>query len=268
MTEVSGHNEAAYDALDVGEYADAAPHLQHAFIIALYRELLDRAFQIASRAAKSGEVLALDLGAGDGTATRPMLQRGAHVVAVDVSQNQLSQLQAHCVGYGDRLAVRCEDVEVVLRERSRHHIVVANSFLHHVPDYLSLLENAAACVAECGILLTFQDPVWKPSMSRRDAWFSALAYNLWRLSRPDVIGGVWRRLRRMAGVWSEHSVHDMTEFHAIRDGVNQNRIQTLLEQHGFDCEVSLYCSCQGAWFQRLGERLGVRNTFAILAVKR
>ena len=250
-----------------GEYALAAPHLQHKSIGSLYSALLRRAVSIARRSALEECVSVLDLGAGDGVATRPMLELGAEVTAVDISDQQLRQLQKHCESFGNRLQIRCEDVGVVLGEGLRYDVVVANSFLHHVPDYLSLIRRAADCLAEGGVLLTFQDPVWKPAMSRRDAIISALAYDLWRLTRPDVLGGIWRRLRRLAGFYSEHSVHDMTEFHAIREGVDQAAIRNLLEQQGFTCEVIEYCSCHGSAFQRLGDRLGVRNTFALLAVK-
>lgn len=262
------HNRTAYDALDAGDYSSTAPHLQHHSIWHLYEQLLDRALSAAGRSAVGGGVVALDLGAGDGVATRPLLARGANVVAVDISEKQLAQLRDSCVGFPGQLEVRCEDVNVVLEESRRYQIVVANSFLHHVLDYLALIDRAVMCVEDGGVLFTFQDPVRKRSMSRRDAWFTAVTYDLWRLTQPDLLGGLFRRLRRLLGFWSESSRHDMTEYHAIRDGVDQDKLSELLRERGFECEIVRYTSCQGSWFQWLGERIGVLNTFSIIAVKR
>ncbi|MDI3258484.1 MAG: class I SAM-dependent methyltransferase [Sinobacteraceae bacterium] len=259
-------NQAAYDALATIDYVVGAPHLRHESIRRLYLDLLGTALGPFLSRGRCPRVL--DLGAGEGSATLPLLQMGAAVVAVDISARQLAALQARCAGFADRLTMRCEDISTVLAEdREEYDAVVANSLLHHIPDYLNLVEGVARIVREGGAFVSFQDPVWRPAMSRRDRWLSDGAYAIWRLGRGDVIGGLGRRLRRMRGRYSESSIHDNVEFHAVRQGVDQHAIVRLLNERGFRCRLQEYCSFHSDYLQRFGERWRVLNTFGLLAVR-
>lgn len=256
-------NRLVYDAMQAGEYMADAPHLSHESIRALYVQMVSRAFEIASQDGRVPTVL--DLGAGDGIATRPFLSLGAHVVAVDISMQQLAQLRLECAEYGDRVEIRCADVFDVLSEGRKFDIVVANSFLHHIPDYLSLVAGAADVLSERGILMTFQDPMWNKSTTYRDSLLSGIAYFIWRLGREDALRGMGRKLRRSLGIYSTTSIYDNVEYHAVRDGVNQIAIRQMLEQKGWQCSIAEYCSFHSMKLQPLGEKLGVKNTFAIMA---
>lgn len=110
--------------------------------------------------------------------------------------------------------------------------------------------------------------MWKPSISRRDALLSWAAYSAWRLGQGDLLGGIGRRIRRMLGFYSAESLHDNTEYHAVRDGVNQNAIRAVLAAEGLECEILEYCSFHSDTLQPLGEKLGVKNTFGLLATKK
>jgi len=46
----------------------------------------------------------------------------------------------------------------------------------------------------------------------------------------------------MLGIYSTDSVYDNTEYHAVRNGVNQNEIMRTLRNKGFDCTLKEYCS--------------------------
>jgi len=258
-------NRLVYDAMQAGEYMVDAPHLSHESIRSLYVQMVSSAFEIASQDGLVPTVL--DLGAGDGIATKPFLSLGAHVVAVDISMQQLAQLRAECAEYGDRIEIRCADVFEVLGEDRKFDIVVANSFLHHVPDYLSLVARASDVLSERGILMTFQDPMWGKSITPRDALLSGIVYLIWRLGRADVLRGIGRKLRRTLGIYSATSIYDNAEYHAVRDGVNQIAIQQMLEKKGWQCSVVEYCSFHSMKLQPLGEKLGVKNTFAIIATR-
>jgi len=256
-------NQVAHDAMVEGEYATLAPHLCHESIRNRYAALISRVMAGAMRSGYTPTVL--DLGAGDGLTTMPFLALGARVVAVDISRQQLKQLEERCKAYGDRLEVRCADIAEVLRQGGSYDVVVINSVLHHIPDYLGLLEQVPGLLGERGIFFSFQDPMWKASMTLRDSFLSGVAYAAWRLGRGDVFGGLWRRVRREFGVYKADSLHDNTEYHAVRGGMNQLAISQLLTNHGMRCEVTEYCSFHSTLLQPVGERLSVRNTFAIFA---
>ena len=255
-------NQAIHDAMKTGEYALLAPHLCHQSIRSLYIKLVEYVFNAA--ASHSSPPRALDLGAGDGTATVPFLERGAKVLAVDISEKQLEQLREKCEKYGALLETRKEEMSVVLSEGKKFDIIVMNSVLHHIPDYMGLLKLVSLSLSENGVFMSFQDPKWSPSISFKDAVLSNAAYFMWRVRRGEVLAGLWRRIRRMAGVYSDDSLYDNSEYHAVRDGVNQLEIRDQFVKAGLDCRIIEYCSFHSVLLQPIGERLKVRNTFAIL----
>ena len=157
-------------------YDDGAPHLNHAGVRALFCELARTAWAEALRSCETPRVF--DLGAGEGSATMPFLTLGARVTAVDSSAAELDALRKKAERFGDRLDVRCEDVSDALAAmRDEYDIVVASSFLHHVPDYLGLLSRAVARLSPHGQFLSFQDP-----MRYDSAWDAAQGVLRSRLS--------------------------------------------------------------------------------------
>lgn len=257
-------NIATYDAAATREYVDGAPHIKHKALRELYGQLLIQVFEIAHSYTRQPRVL--DLGAGEGAATLPFLELGASVVAVDISSSQLNALKSRCKGFEDRLELRCENICDTLELRDQtYDIIVANSFLHHIPDYLGMLDRAIPLLRRRGQFFSFQDPMRYDTLGRVNRWFSQAAYLSWRLFRGDVIGGLGRTLRRSRGVYLEDSRYDNAEYHVMRNGVDQLAIARLFARHDCECRIVPYFSTQNRYFQSLGDGLGMRNTFAILA---
>ena len=94
-----------------------------------------------------------------------------------------------------------------------------------------------------------------------------MAYFWWRVFKGDVIGGITRKIRRGRGIFLDDSVHDNAEYHVVRKGLDQNAINDFFISHGFDCTILDYFSTQSRLFQPIGSRLGIRNSFGILAQK-
>ena len=67
------------------------------------------------------------------------------------------------------------------------------------------------------------------------------------------------------GFYFEDSLHDNSEYHAVRNGVDQMAIHDLFVNEGMDCVVIEYCSLHSNWMQPFGEKLRIKNTFAIVA---
>lgn len=259
-------NVSAYDAQATRKYVDGAPHVKHASLRQLYGKLVVQVFDGARERVTTPMVL--DLGAGEGSATLPFLQLGAKVVAVDISRSQLGALKAKCRHFGDMLEVRCEDITNTLRVKSeRYDVVVVNSFLHHVPDYLGLIREAATVLNPCGQFFSFQDPLRYDSVNKATLVFSTLAYFSWRVLRGDLVGGLRRRIRRSRGVYLEDSLHDNAEYHVTRNGVDQDAIRRLFEELGFHCSIVSYFSTQSRLFQPIGPVLAMKNTFGVVAQK-
>ena len=260
-------NVSAYGAEATREYIDGAPHIKHASLRTLYGKLVVQIFDSAKKHTKTPK--ALDLGAGEGSVTLPFLELGAKVVAVDISNSQLDALKTKCEHFGEMLEVRCEDINDTLRDKSeKYDIIVVNSFLHHVPDYLEMIREATTVLNPHGQFFSFQDPLRYDSVGRATMTFTTLAYFSWRVFKGDVLGGLRRRIRRARGIYLEDSVHDNAEYHVTRNGVDQDAIRGLLKEEGFDCNIVSYFSTQSRLFQPIGAILSMKNSFAVVAQKR
>jgi SAM-dependent methyltransferase len=213
----------------------------------------------------------LDLGAGEGSVTLPFLELGAAVTAVDISEAQLRDLQAKCGSYMGRLEIRCQDVSAalqsLLRAGKQYDLVVANSFLHHIPDYLGLIRQAVEILRPHGEFFSFQDPIRYESLGTFSSAFCKLAYFSWRITKGDVWGGIKRRMRRARGVYLDSCPQDNVEYHAMRGGVDQDALASLLGHLGLHCQVIRYFSTQSRIWQPVGAALGIANTFALRACK-
>lgn len=263
MTSSVDANRSLYDGSF--DYSAVAPHLAHPELRELHDRLLTRIYERAREYSAAPRVL--DLGAGDGISTELLLRLGARVTAVDLSEPQLSNLRARCVQYADRLEIRCADVLEVVREPGAFDVVVLNSFLHHIPDYLGLIDAAIARLVDCGQVFTFQDPLRYDTLSRTNYAASQGAYFMWRVLQGNLLQGLRTRVRRLRGVYVAGSKEDDAEYHVTRNGVDQDAIVQLLNERGFAADVIRYFSTQSPILQRVGVRVGLANTFGIVATR-
>ncbi|MHC1784990.1 MAG: class I SAM-dependent methyltransferase [Anaerolineaceae bacterium] len=259
-------NISTYHEEATKKYINGAPHIKHASIRGLYSKLLVQVLDYSKTFTDIPKVL--DLGAGEGSTTLPFLEFGAHVTAVDSSKSQLEELQNRCRRFSEGLTIRCEDVSETLEIKGeKYDIIVANSFIHHVPDYIGLINKAIYLLSPNGQFFSFQDPQRYDSLPGFTNLFSKFAYFSFRIFQGDLIEGIRRRIRRCRGIFLENSMYDNAEYHVVRNGVDQDAISRIFDENGFDCEVVSYFSTQSTLFQHLGTFCGVKNTFAVLARK-
>jgi 2-polyprenyl-3-methyl-5-hydroxy-6-metoxy-1,4-benzoquinol methylase len=259
-------NAAMFNEEGTANCVSASPHLTHAMVRDLYASLVLRTFNTARKHVSMPRVL--DLGAGEGSATLPFLQLGAHVTAVDISETQLAVLNQKCGQFSSRLRVYRQDINELLDANDeRYDIAVMNSFVHHIPDYLQLFQKAIAILTPNGSIFSFQDPLRYDTLGKSSFCFSMCAYFFWRLFQGNYLQGLRTRIRRLQGVYVPGSKEDDAEYHVTRNGVDQDAIAQLLLSEGFTCETIRYFSTQSSLFQRLGSFFGIENTFAVIAQK-
>ena len=255
-------NRVLYDEAGASKYVNSAPHLKHRRLVEFHTSLVESVYSAAAR--DSETVRVLDLGAGEGSCAYNFLRLGATVTAVDISEHQLERLQVRCKCFSQRLELRHEDAWDALQRPDRYEVVVANSFLHHVPDYLALIRRALAHIAMKGQFLSFQDPLRYDTMTRTSYAFSNMSYFAWRTFQGNLWQGLKTRIRRARGIYIEGSKEDDAEYHVTRNGVDQIAICSLLESSGFHCRLIRYFSTQSAILQRVGSWLDLPNTFAVV----
>jgi 2-polyprenyl-3-methyl-5-hydroxy-6-metoxy-1,4-benzoquinol methylase len=261
-------NAAFYDSENTRDYLKTAPHHKHPTLRNLYTELIGEAYGAALSFSKPR---ILDIGAGEGSATLPFLELGGDVTAVDISADMMAVLRLRCQEYGQHLDTICEDIfdtlESLRVQKRQYDIAVAVSFLHHVPDYMGMILALAPLLSEHGQFFSFQDPLRFDTVGRMTKAFGNFSHYSWRVFQGDVTGGIMRHMRRKRGPDPDNP-DDNTEYHYFRNGVDQEAIQRQFEEMGFDCRVVPYFSTQSRIGQRVGEALGLKCNFAILAGRR
>lgn len=147
-------------------------------------------------------------------------------------------------------------------------VVLCISVLHHIPDYSFFVSRLVGLVNEGGALASYQDPDSYPRRRRRDSVADRASYFTWRLTQGDLVAGAHTRLRRLRGHYDETMPSDMTEYHVVREGVDDKALVQSLRAEFGQVDRILYWATQAAALQQLGERLGLRNTFGIEAINR
>ena len=99
-----------------------------------------------------GTPYALDFGAGTGNLTRQLLQAGASVLAADVSEGCLKELQSlnGRPGLLKTMTLNGRDLSGVAS--GSLDLVATYSVLHHVPDYLGIIDEFVRVVKPGGLI--------------------------------------------------------------------------------------------------------------------
>jgi phospholipid N-methyltransferase len=244
-------------------YRAQSAHLKHRQIYEfLLRNMRD---VLADLKARGLGTRLLEIGAGDGGFSEPALAYGCRVTVTEMSLPSYQELQGRYGGNEYFEALFDEDGSLsVVGDRQFTGILYA-SVLHHIPDYIGAINKSLTHLAPGGSFMSFQDPLWYPSVKRPVRWFNRSAYLLWRASRGNYARGVGTLLRRARKTYDVTNPSDMVEYHVVRNGVNHELLFTELNKRFEQVEIFTYWSTPSAFWQRIGERLGLRTTFGIVA---
>jgi SAM-dependent methyltransferase len=107
---------------------------------------------VAALAKPAAEVRALDVGCGTGNVTRHLIDLGVRVVAADVSPHFLRLVRRRFGSSGrlDTVLLNGQDLAGV--EDGSFDLTCAYSVLHHVPDYLAMVDEMARVVRPGGLV--------------------------------------------------------------------------------------------------------------------
>lgn len=258
------HQEAAYP--DGHDYKSETPHLKHHWLYDLL--LAQIRSTVDGLAARGLPLRVLDVGAGDGAFVEPLLAAGCDVTATEMSGPSVERL-SRLYGRNERFrAVFDGDGSLGPVAGERFSLVLYGSVLHHIPDYLAAIESSVSLLAPGGGLVSVQDPLWYPRMRPAVHRLSEAAFLAWRVSRGNLRRGAASRVRRWRGTLDERLTSDTVEFHVVRQGVDEEAVRDLLRARFATVTIIPYWSTFTVSGQRLGERVGLANTFAAVAEDR
>jgi Methyltransferase domain len=246
------------------DYTAGSPHLKHP---RLKGRLLDLIFAATEEASAAGlPPTLLEIGAGDGSITEPLLAHGLEVTSTEMSSAAIGSLETRFRGNDRFRALHDPTGSLEILSEEKFSCILFASVLHHVPDYLGLVSGATEKhLDQGGSLVSIQDPLWYPRMPQAVRWFSSGAYLSWRIFQGGISRGLRTRVRRRRHGLREDVPEDAVEYHVVRDGVDDEALVDLLSS-GFErVAVHKYWSTQGSIQQSAGERLGLVNTFALQA---
>ena len=243
------------------DYRAGSPHLMH---WQLYDRLVREVLCVLRTSGAPTTVL--EVGAGHGGYTEPLLAAGHHVTATEMSRPSLARLKER-FGSNERFSCAFDsDGSLDMLGGRTFSLVLCVSVLHHIPDYKAFVQRALSRHLEVGgSFISIQDPLWYPSVPRVTRRLDRLAYLAWRSARGRYREGVRTQLRRMRGVYDPSNPADMVEYHVVRNGVDEEALRTVLERSFEQVRLEKYWSTPAATFQRAGARLGLRNTFMLVA---
>jgi len=136
----------------------------------------------------SEPLTALDYGCGSGNLTRHLLERGLQTVSADVSEHFLKLIEKKFSqsGLSSTLKINGKDLSSV--PNSQFDLAATYSVLHHVPDYLHMVEEMCRVVKPGGVV--YIDHEVTEAYYRRPAAY----VEFMRKARPRVD---WRRYLRL-----------------------------------------------------------------------
>jgi len=100
---------------------------------------------------RADKLIALDIGCGSGNVTNHLLEAGYQVIASDVS-NKFLDLVAGKFNEDDLSVFKLNGIDLKGVESASVDLVVMYSVLHHIPDYLKILEECVRVVKDGGVI--------------------------------------------------------------------------------------------------------------------
>jgi SAM-dependent methyltransferase len=239
-----------------------SPHLAHP---ALRGRLVALLLETVKTVAGSGLPLrVLEIGAGHGGYTAEALTAGCNVTAVELSRPSFRKLAAR-YGANPRVTTVFDPDGSLATLDGTYSLVLCISVLHHIPDYIAFIDRVTARLRRGGALLTLQDPLWYPRLSRLTRTVDRAAYLAWRIGQCNVGGGVTAMVRRLRGVYPAIEAGEIGYYHVVRQGVDEQAIARRLEARFDRVGVHSYWSNHLAAARRPAEMGGLLNTFAVQA---
>jgi ubiquinone/menaquinone biosynthesis C-methylase UbiE len=202
------------------------------------QQRLHNTLREAVNAVRTGSkpLTALDYGCGSGNLTRHLIELGAHVVSADVADDYLKAVEREFAGTGASRTLKVNGADLSSLPDASFDLVATYSVLHHVPDYLHIVDEFCRVTRPGGVVHVDHEVI--PGYWQRPP----LYVEFLKKARPRVD---WRRFlsllldvkgyihiaRRLANprYKREGDIHVWPDDH-----IEWDRIERTLSSHGFE----------------------------------
>ena len=158
-------NRAAHDRLG-GAYDARHPEIFNEFEQSRLLASVTGAVAAITSATPADDRVLLDVGAGTGNLTEKLLAHPGRVIATDVSPRMLRDLADRLGGDGQLSTIVLDGVGLLPIADASVDLAGCYSVLHHVPDYLGLVDELTRVVRPGGVILIEHEMApqyWTPS---------------------------------------------------------------------------------------------------------
>jgi SAM-dependent methyltransferase len=248
---------------DRHDYVSGSPHLKHAQLRDRLLAVLDAA--IATSPGRRRRIEVLEVGAGHGFFTTHLRENGARVTLTEMSRPSARHLTRAFADDPDVEVVYDADGQWAFDTTRTFDAVVCLSVLHHIPDYLTAVSRFADITRPGGVFVSWQDPLWYSRLPKAQRFAAQVAYYSWRTRQGDVRRALATMSRRMRSVLDPGNPSDMVEYHVVRDGVDEDAVESLLASRYERVDTERYWSTQSAWWQSWGDARDYASTFGLVA---
>lgn len=221
------------------DYHDAFARVydaDHAELSHLYeRWMLRRDLDALQALFPSERLSILEVGAGTGRVTIPMLKRGWDVTALDVSKEMLKvcerKAQAITNLSGRLTTIVGTTDEAVGMKAGTFHAIAFSSVLHHIPNYLDTVEQLLPLLQPRGCIYIAHEPL-SDEIDHKTISMRIVKAVDYLLCTPFQLFRMWSKWRAR---YSDYPGDDsLVEFHdAGRGGLDHEHLFRRLSEEGF-----------------------------------
>jgi 2-polyprenyl-3-methyl-5-hydroxy-6-metoxy-1,4-benzoquinol methylase len=175
---------------------------------------------------------ALDFGAGTGNLTGKLLQMGYHVTALDISAEMCNILEKKYKMYlgSQKLVVVNSPIEDVHFDRSNFDLIACYSVLHHLPDYVDIIQKFSGFLRKGGVM--YLDHEGSPFYWMREATLAARMVKSAYIHSIPMLNALHFRLAGMAIPSVDYELSDY--WHNKEHPLDHKKIECIFEDGSFD----------------------------------
>jgi len=188
---------------------------------------------------------ALDFGAGTGNLTGKLLSMGYHVTAIDISAEMCALLRKKYEHYleAKKLVVINLPIEDVSFDRGEFDLITCYSVLHHLPDYLDVVQRLCVFLKKGGVMYLDHEAspfYWKDESDN----IANLVKNIYFHSNP-LLNTFYFEIIRMNVPSIDYTLSDY--WHKKEHALDHEKIECIFEKEHFGFFTRVDYHLKGTW---------------------